>query len=67
MNNPVFDISKNDCFSLLIERLEAAKEIVKFPSDWIGYESNIANAKNILKAYYSGASVYAVIAMPLHY
>ncbi|UZV41071.1 hypothetical protein vBVpaMR16F_5 [Vibrio phage vB_VpaM_R16F] len=61
----MFEVSKSDALTMAIEYIEVSKEFLSNPS--YCSDDQLSDAKNILIAYYNGASSYQILSMPLYF
>lgn len=61
----MFEVSKDDALSMAVEYIEVSKEFLSNPS--YCSDDQLLDAKNVLVAYYNGASSYQIISMPLNF
>ena len=61
----MFEVSKDDALSMAIEYIQVSKEFLSNPFDCS--DDQLFDAKNVLIAYYNGASSYQLLSMPLNF
>lgn len=61
----MFEVAKDDALSMAIEYIQVSKEFIANPDECS--RDQFEDAKNIIKAYYNGASSYQILSMPLNF